>query len=375
MQKYSYFDDAATTQISKHSLDEYTSTALNYIGNPSSTHSLGREAKAKLEEAREDIAKCLNIKAKQLFFTSGATESIAIVISSLLWAKTPGEVIFSQIEHEALLSWKQILIEKGWTVKTIKAKGGFVNPKELEDMISERTKLIAIQLVSNVTGAIQDIKSLVSVTREKEKEYGKKIFFFTDAVQALGKVPFSLTELDVDGASFSSHKIAGPRGIGALYLKKAAIQVLAKGGGQESGVRGGTENLPAIRAFAVALKDAMKKDDHILSIYNKVRDILQSGDIKIISPSENTSPFILSITTPLPSEVMTRMLKDRNYCVSSGSACSNNAKGKAEDVILAMGFTPKEAMGVIRISFFHTSEEEEAIKLANEIVNIVKDFK
>lgn len=375
MQKNCYFDNAATTLISKAALEEYISTATTYAGNPSATHREGRAAHAKLEECRKSIASTLGIKSGQLFFTSGATESIGIVLSSLLWAKTPGEIIISSIEHEAVHSWSQILTEHGWSVKKIRAKSGFVSSAELADMITPRTKLVAIQLVNNAVGAIQDIASLVKCTREKETEYGKKIFFFTDAVQALGKVPFSLTDLDVDGASFSAHKISGPRGIGALYLKKGSIQPLAKGGGQEAGVRGGTENLPAIAAFAAAVREIHTSSADVEAIYSEVRSRLLDAGIKILSPEENRSPYILAITTPLPSEVLTRMLADKGYCVSSGSACSNNAKGKAEDIILAMGFTPREAGGVIRISFSHESEKEEAIKLAEEIIKAVKDFK
>lgn len=375
MQKNCYFDNAATTLISRAALKEYNNTALNIMGNPSATHREGRAAHAKLDQARKSIADTLKVKPSQLFFTSGATESIAIVMSSLLWAKQPGEVIMSAIEHEAVLSWAPILTEKGWSIKYIRAKGGFVSPEELEKLITERTRLVAIQLVSNAAGAVQDISALVRTVRKKEEETRKRIFFFTDAVQALGKIPFSLTELDVDGASFSAHKISGPRGIGALYLKKGTIQSLARGGGQEGGVRGGTENLPAIAGFAAAVEEIHSSSNDIEALNRKMRAVFREAGIKILSPEENCSPYILTITTPLPSEVMTRMLADRGYCVSSGSACSNNAKGKAEDVILAMGFSPRDAGGVIRISFSHESDEEQALALAEEIIKAVKDFK
>lgn len=375
MQKNCYFDNAATTLISHAALEEYNNTALNIMGNPSATHREGRAAHAKLDQARKSIADTLKVKPSQLFFTSGATESIAIVMSSLLWAKQPGEVIMSAIEHEAVHSWAPILTEKGWSIKYIRAKGGFVSPEELEKLITERTRLVAIQLVSNAAGAVQDISSLVKAVRTKEEENRKRIFFFTDAVQALGKIPFSLSELDVDGASFSAHKISGPRGIGALYLKKGSIQSLARGGGQEGGVRGGTENLPAIAGFAAAIKEIHSSSNDVEALNRRMRARFTEAGIKILSPEENCSPYILTITTPLPSEVMTRMLADRGYCVSSGSACSNNAKGKAEDVILAMGFSPRDAGGVIRISFSHESEEEQALALADEIIKAVKEFK
>lgn len=369
-----YFDNAATTIISPEALKSYSECALEYMGNPSANHREGQRAHEKLEEERRLFASKLKIKPEQLFFTSGATESIQIVLSSLLWAKSPGEVIISKIEHEAVSSWSGILKEKGWVVKTLKAKGGFVSPEELEESITEKTRLVAIMMVNNVTGAIQDIDTLVKVTRRKEKEFGRKIFFFSDCVQALGKIPFSLTSLDIDGACFSSHKIAGARGIGALFLKKGEIQTLAKAGGQEKGVRGGTENLPSIAAFTSAYLSCPEDMSDIEEIYNETRKIFQENGIKILSPETNTSPFILSITTPLPSEVLTRMLIDKGWCVSSGSACSNNAKGKGEGILQAMGFSAKDSRGAIRISFFHYSSLSRAKELAEEIIKIVREF-
>ncbi len=375
MQNIRYFDNAATTLIRKEALDAYNNTALEYMGNPSANHREGFKAHTLLEDCRKSIALHLNARPEQIFFTSGATEAISIVFASLLWAKTPGEVIVSAIEHEAVLSWSSILKEKGWTFKTIKAKGGFVDTPELKAMISKETRLVAIQAVNNVTGAIQNIPALVKAVREKEAEFGRKIFFFSDSVQALGKINLDLKQLDIDGASFSAHKISGPRGIGALYLKKGDIQSLAKAGGQEKGVRGGTENLPAIKAFETALSLSVSSDNDVQKIYDSVRGILEEAGIKILSPKEHTSPFILSITTPLPAEVMTRMLIDKGYCVSSGSACSNNAKGKGEGVILAMGFSARDAEGTIRISFSHESNKEEAENLAHTIISIVRSFR
>ena len=254
MNDFHYFDNAATTKICREALDEYVNISQNHMANPSALYSEGRQSKAILTSSREKIAGYLGVKPSTLFFTSGASESISIVLSSLLWAKRSGEVIFSSIEHEAVSSFKGLLREKGWKVNYLGAKGGFVSPDELEARITPDTRLVAIMAVNNVLGTIQDIKSLVKVVRQKEKEYGRSIFFFSDCVQALGKTGFSLTDMDVDGASFSAHKINGPRGTGLLYLKKGQIQVLSHAGGQEGGIRGGTENLPAIAAFAKAVE-------------------------------------------------------------------------------------------------------------------------
>ncbi len=369
-----YFDNAATTFPYQEALDTYIETATSFPANPSATYKEGREAKTELERNRALVAKELKVNSSSLFFTSGATESIAIVLSSFLQTKVPGKIIMSSIEHEAVLSWASALKDKGWTIQYLKAKKGFVDPEELKEMLDPTVRLVAIQMVNNVVGSIQPIAECVHVVRDKEKEFGRPIFFFSDSVQALGKIDFSLTQLDVDGASFSSHKIKGVRGIGALYLKKP-VQVLAKGGGQEKGVRGGTENLASIASFAKALELYNAEDrSNVIAINTALREFFNEKGIKILSPDKDYSPYVLSISTPLPSEVLTRMLSDEGYCISAGSACSNNAKGKAENVIKAMGFNDKIATGTVRLSFSPKSKLDEAMQMAQLIYKHVKEF-
>jgi Cysteine sulfinate desulfinase/cysteine desulfurase and related enzymes len=272
-----------------------------------------------------------------------------------------------------VLSWASPLKAQGWTIEYLKAKGGFVDIEDFEARLDKSVRLVAVQNVNNVTGAIEPVKELVAITRRKEKEFGRPVFFFSDSVQALGKVPFDLRALDVDGASFSAHKIKGPRGIGALYLKKP-INVLSKAGGQENGMRGGTENLPAIAGFVKALELYLKEDrEKTVKLNSVLRTYFKEKGIAVLSPV-NASPYVLSIATPLPSEVMTRMLSDEGYCISAGSACSNNAAGKAESVIRAMGFDSKTAGGTLRLSFSPKSSKDEAMALANLIYLKAKDF-
>lgn len=372
-----YFDNAATTPIGAKALEEYVETCRTYQANPSSIHREGLRAHAYLEENRSRIADILGLGKENIVFTSGATEAISIVMESLLWQKTPGRIITTRIEHEAVLSHLPLLKEKGWDIVQIKAKGGFVDPEDLANALDRETRLVAVMSVNNVTGAIQDIGRLVSIVREYEKTLKRKIFFFSDSVQALGKTGLDLKAWDVDGASFSAHKIAGPRGIGMLYLKnRSQIRPLAPAGGQESGLRGGTENLAAIASFRAALEetyaDRARKEEKVAGLNRMVRSSLSADDrFSILSP-EKASPYILSISTPLPSEVFTRMLIDRGFCVSSGSACSNNARKKASGVLEAMGFPPKTGMNSIRISFSDASNAEETellIKTMKEIAN------
>lgn len=370
-----YFDNAATTHLSTRAKEVYLYTAENFAGNPSSVHRDGHKAKEELDRNRDKIASLLGVKSSSIIFTSGATESITAFFSSLLWQE-PGEILVSKIEHEAVASQMAILKRFGWEVKHLKAKGGFVSAEELKEKLSPKTKVVAVMAVNNVTGAIQDIKDLVSAVREFEKENRKKIFFFSDSVQALGKTGLELSKTDVDGASFSSHKINGPRGVGMLYLKNPnAFRSYAPAGGQESGKRGGTENLPGIAAFTEALaewyENREENEERIRRINSFLRDELSKLNLTILSP-ENATPYILSLSATLPSEVFARVLMDKGFCVSSGSACSNNAKGKAESIYEAMGIRHELATKAIRISFDNNSTLEEAellLKAFQEIIN------
>lgn len=368
-----YFDNAATTPMSDRAMEAYIRTEREFFANPSSVHAEGIKAKKELERIRRSFASMLGVKEECLFFTSGATESIASVFSSLLFMQ-PGKAIISRIEHEAVASWLPVLSYHGWKTEEVKAKGGFVRPEDLASALTPDTKLAAVMAVSNVTGAIEDIEALVKTVREYEKTSKRRIFFFSDSVQALGKIPYSLSSLDIDGASFSAHKINGPRGIGLLYLKNpSAFRPLSSAGGQERGKRGGTENLPAIAGFEAALaewlEDADTKRHRIQGMNAMLRETIASLDLPILSP-ENASPYILSFASPYPSEVFVRMLSDKGISASSGSACSNNAKGESEKIMQAMGIRSDNARNAVRLSFSNDTSEEDAGYLASAIKEI-----
>ena len=378
-----YFDWTATTPMSESAIEEYSSCARKYIGNPSSTHGLGIEAAERLIEERKKTASMLETSPSNIYFTSGGTESDSIVISSLLKSPSPGEIITTGIEHSAVLEWKKTLEAAGWKFTVLQCPGGYLKPETLEKALNDKVRMVCVMKVNNVTGTIQETKAIAKIIRDKEKEYGRHIHFHCDAVQALGKIPFNLAEEDFDSAAFSAHKFRGPRGVGILYNRNKAITALSRGGGQENGLRPGTENLAGICAMNKALEEALavldEKYRQILVYRNKISALCSELGIKLLSPSSaehgEFSPYIISISVkPIPSEVFLRVMSDKGFCLSAGSACSSNTKGKAEGVLAAMNFDPMDRRSSIRISFGSENTEEEVNLLCNAIKDTYKEL-
>jgi cysteine desulfurase len=365
-----YFDNAATTPMSLEALQTYEKTATEYIGNPSALHKEGLEAKALLQQCRSSIANLLEVPSQSLVFTSGATESNSIILNNLVWTQRPGQVILSGIEHPSVAEYARLLRQLGWTVTFLNAPDGFVRAEDLKAALTDQTRLVCCMLVNNVVGSIQDISKLVGIVRDYQTQTGRKIHFHTDAVQALGKIPFSLTDLNVDSASFSAHKFNGPRGIGILYTINPGLQSLSRGGEQENGLRPGTENLPAIAAMTTALENAFSYQKEHLENATEINAMLRRelSEFTILSPQKDTSPYILNLSVaPLPSEVFARILYDNGFCISSGSACSNNSKQKGETVLSSMLIRPSDAKSSIRLSLGFNTTLSEATELSSTI--------
>ena len=315
-----YFDWTATTPMSESAIEEYSSCARKYIGNPSSTHPLGSQAAARLREERQKTASLLGTKANNIYFTSGGTESDNIVLASLLKSPVAGEVITTGIEHSAILEWRKTLESAGWKFTVLQCPGGYLQPDVLSAALNNQVRMVCIMKVNNVTGTVQDTKALAKIIRAKEKEYGRHIHFHCDAVQALGKIPFNLAEEDFDSAAFSAHKFKGPRGVGILYNKNASITALSRGGGQERGLRPGTENLPGICAMNKALEEAQAAlEDNfsrLLQFRGRVEEVARNIGTKTLSPTgmedKAFSPYILCLSVkPVPSEVFIRVMSDK----------------------------------------------------------------
>lgn len=378
-----YFDWTATSPISQNSLNAYSDSAVKYIGNPSSTHPLGLEAKDRLEKERSYTASVLGVKASEVFFTSGGTESDSIILSSLLNSPSPGEIITTGIEHSAVLEWKKTLENSGWTFTALNCPGGYLNPATLNDALNEKVRMVCFMKVNNVTGTVLDTPSLVRTVRDYEKKTGRRIHIHCDAVQALGKIPFFPASEDIDSAAFSAHKFCGPRGVGILYCRNKAITSLSRGGGQEKGLRPGTENLAAICAMNTALKDSIdemnEKYNEILGFRRKIEKVASDSGYILISPSCESnldfSPYIINICSkPIPSEVFLRVMSDKDFCLSAGSACSSNSRGKAESVLSAMNIDHSIRMSSIRISMGRTTSEEEVDLLCSALQSASREL-
>ena len=371
-----YFDWTATSPMGQKALEVYSDIATNYIGNPSSTHPLGVQARERLESERRSVASMLGTKAEFIYFTSGGTEADSIVLSSLLNSPSPGEIITTGIEHAAILEWKNALESHGWKFTALRCPKGYLDPKALKEALNEKVRMVAFMKVNNVTGTILDTAALVKAVREYEKTIGRKIHIHCDAVQALGKIPFSPEAEDFDSAAFSAHKFCGPRGVGILYNRNKAISSLTRAGGQEKGLRGGTENLAGICAMGAQLEETLKNLDknysEVLAYRGKIQTVFSDAGYTLISPSNDSnlefSPYIINICVkPIPSEVFLRVMADKGFCLSSGSACSSNSRGKAESVLAAMNIDSKDRMSSIRISISPLNSAEEVDMLCKAL--------
>jgi len=376
-----YLDWAATTPPYQEAIDAMADTMKNFFGNPSSAHTPGQKAQKLLRKSREQCASLLGCKSDQILFTSGGTESNNMIIYSLIKAREKGEIVFCGMEHPAAALPVQNMAKLGAKIKQINPdQAGMIQPKKLAKAINEKTRMVVIMLLNNETGVIQPLEELVAVVRSAEKEYGRTIHFHSDMVQALGKIPISLDRYDVDSASFSAHKFGGPRGTGILYLKRER-DFLFLGGGQERGMRPGTENLAAIVSMTTALELSLKEDHGRIK---KLMDSLIEGIGAI--PSANLLPperifrredfcdFILSLSfPPVPGEVLARVLNEKGFAISTGSACSSNKKSKTA-ALTVMGFDKRITFSSVRVSIGRNTTKEEINDFIETLNKTVKEL-
>jgi len=382
-----YLDWAATAPPDPEILETVKKVAMDCYGNPSSIHKIGRNAEKRLIQAREGLAAVLGCRSEEIIFTSGGTEANNMVLFSLL-KKSPGKkIIISGIEHPSLFEPARILEQLGYKVDYVPAAAsGFIDPSHIASRLDNRTVLVALMLVNNETGAIQQVAETAAAISSFTRSTGRKVLLHTDAVQALGKIPMDLRELNVDSASFSAHKIGGPRGVGALFIRKGSYSdFLYCGGGQERGLRPGTENLPGICGMALA---AEKSKEKLESEYNKTRKMMdfllgELADMKtacIIPESRITvdpalfSPYILNLSfPPIPGEVLVRVLEDKRIMISTGSACSSKKK-KRFRIAENMAVPKERALAAVRISLGRDTQQAELEALLGALKKEVPDL-
>jgi len=357
-----YFDNAATTSVRKEAIAVMVNVMEREYGNPSSTHYLGRRAAIELEKARKNVAAALGAQTNEIYFTSGGTEADnwAILACAEARSRQGKHIITSTIEHDAVMEPVKKLAEKGWEVTYLEPDAkGRVSAEAFAEALREDTVLATLMLVNNETGAINPVGEY---SREiKRRRFGT--ILHTDAVQGLCKIPFTAKTLGVQLMTVSAHKLHGPKGVGALYIKEGLkLPPLIAGGGQENGRRSGTEALPAIAGFGEAARLGKLEQEESLQSVRELYDYLTS-EIKEELPmaviiSEGDSPFILNLSLPgYKSEVLISFLEGEKICASKSAACK---KGSRSRVLEAMRLKNDIIDGAIRISFSRFNTQEEA---------------
>ena len=370
-----YLDHNATTPVDSAVVDTVSNVLRNCYGNASSVHTFGQSAKALLDDARSDVAALLGAKPAEIVFTGGGTESDNLAIRGAAGLQTPPgrrHLITSTIEHEAVLNTIKDLTRHGWTATYLPVgASGVVNPPDLEDAISEQTALVSIMHANNEVGTLQPINELASIAHS----FGA--LFHTDAVQTAGKYPVSVSELNVDLLSISGHKFNGPKGVGALWIKRGTrLTSNLTGGRQERNRRAGTENVAGIAGLGIAAQIASNKLTREASRLGLLRDRLESAILCNVAGAElNGTGQRISNTTNISfqgieAEALLIALDLEGIAVSTGSACSSGTL-EPSHVLRAMGLTPQRAQSSIRFSLGLGNTEEQIIRVVESLPPIV----
>ena len=376
-----YADNAATTKMSEAAIQAMTSALNEVWGNPSSLYSHGQKAKEVLETARDEIAALIGATSREIFFTSGGSESDNQAIRSAAEAgrkKGKMHIVSTAFEHHAVLHTLERLEKEGFEVTLLDVhENGIVVPSEVEDAIRDDTCLVTVMYANNEIGTIQPIREIGEICRRKN------VTFHTDAVQAIGHIPVNVADDNIDMLSASAHKFHGPKGMGFLYVKKGVrLTNLIEGGAQERGRRAGTENVAGIVAMAAALKESSSKMADNAARLTAVRDRLIEGLGKIPHSALNGD-----VTRRLPGNVsfcfegiegesLLLLLDDRGICASSGSACTSGALDPSH-VLLAIGRVHDVAHGSLRLSIGEDITDGDAdyiVRSVAEVVDYLRGF-
>jgi cysteine desulfurase len=371
-----YLDNSATTAVCAAAVERMTEVMTCRFGNPSSLHRMGIAAEEDMTQARREVGALLGASPEQVVFTGGGTESnnLAILGGAQARVRSSRKAVTTMGEHASVAACFDELERQGWQVTRIPlGTDGSVTPKAIEDACDEDTALVSVMMVNNETGALLDVAETV----KRVKRRAPQALFHTDGVQAAGKLPLKADRWGVDLLSASSHKVHGPKGCGALYIRKGVRLIPRQiGGGQERGLRSGTEATPAIAGFgaaAAAVPPFPEQEEH----YRRLREALLSGvgdlpNIRYHLP-ERGVPYIVNLSVMgFRSETLLHFLAQREIYVSGGSACS---RGKRSPVLSAMGLPEPEIDSALRISFCRDNTMEDVQALCGALHEAVGTLK
>ena len=375
--KTTYMDYSATTYVKPEVLDAMMPFFTEKFGNPSSFYGISRETKMAVDNARAQVAKAINCDPNEVYFTGGGSEADNWAIKGIATAhmKKGNHIITTKIEHHAVLHTCEFLEKFGFEVTYLDVnEEGFIDLKQLESAITDKTILVSIMFANNEIGTIQPIKEIGAICREK------KVLFHTDAVQAIGSVPVDVKEMNIDLLSLAGHKLYGPKGIGALYIRKGVrIDNLIHGGGQERGRRAGTENIPGVVGLGKAIEIATENIEENRARLTVLRDKLIDGVLERIPYArlngprgDKRLPGNSNISFEfIEGESILLSLDFEGICASSGSACTSGSLDPSH-VLLAIGLPHEKAHGSLRTTLGAASTEEDVEKLLNELPPIIE---
>lgn len=376
-----YLDNSATTRPYDEVIALMSEVQSRFYGNPSSAHLKGMEAEKLIREAREAITRVLNCKAEAVYFTSGGTEANNIAIKGVANRRHRHgkHIVTSRIEHPSVLNCCRRLQKEGFSLSCLQVDNeGYINPEELKELVKDDTILVSIIHVNNETGTLQNLAEMGPLI----KRLNPQTLFHVDAVQSFGKTPITLNEWNVDLLSCSAHKIHGPKGVGALWVREdATLEPLFDGGEQERFLRPGTENVAGIAGFGLAATTALKNQaENANLIYRLKKTFYQavySSDIEVKlngPPIEESAPHILNLSFPqIRAEVLLHALENWGVYISAGSAC-HSRHSEPSHVLKAMGIKGERLYGAVRISASQFNSEEEIHKAAGLTVKAVKEY-
>jgi cysteine desulfurase len=369
-----YLDNAATTKVDEEVLKTMLPYFTEKYGNASSIHPLGQEAKEALDDSRRKIAKAIGAKAREIFFTSGGTEANNFALKGLFWKNYPQKkhIITTTIEHDCVMNTCKWLETQGAEVTYLGVDDeGFVDVKDLENAIREDTIVVSIIHGNNEIGTIQDLEAIGKICRSHD------VLFHTDACQSFTKVPIDVRDKNLDLITLNAHKIHGPKGVGALYIREGIkITPLAHGGGHEDGLRSGTENIPGIVGFAKCVEIARKE---YVEKMNQLRDKLIDGILKISNtklngPKDRLCNSINVSFNNIEGEAIGGYLENYGLYTSTGSACSSHSL-ESSHVLKAIGLSPVQTNSSLRISISKYTTEEDVDYFLEKLPKVVEKLR